>query len=351
MPVTSAKQKHLMQAVEHNPAFAKKVGISREVAHEMLHPGSKKKNPANRMDPALFKDNISMMPMDVAAVKHADGTMMMSHDAMLEAIKHIEKQGRKGDTQIAHINPDEARMLKAHGGAGTTNPKTGLKEYYNVAGGSQPAGTREGYSSGGGGGTAAAHSSSGGGGSATNDVIGNTLNNLGSKGKVLSPGSKSTIGGDIAGGVLTAGATAVAGPLGSVVGGLIGGVVADAINGAINAPAKPGDPSYGHFVKTNDNSSGGSGTVGTPGGGRARDDKLPGVGSAAITPKKGAKTATAANPDVNPTTGTVDPAKSYIDLLLERFKFPYFAQPQAAPPNNSPHEQLLNSVLGQYQGS
>jgi hypothetical protein len=37
--------------------------------------------------------------------------------------------GRKGDTILAHINPKEAAMLKAHGGSGGKNPKTGLLEF------------------------------------------------------------------------------------------------------------------------------------------------------------------------------------------------------------------------------
>jgi len=37
--------------------------------------------------------------------------------------------GRGNDTMLAHINPQEARMLKRHGGMGTINPKTGLLEY------------------------------------------------------------------------------------------------------------------------------------------------------------------------------------------------------------------------------
>jgi len=37
--------------------------------------------------------------------------------------------GRGNDTMLAHINPQEARMLKRHGGMGTINPKTGLPEY------------------------------------------------------------------------------------------------------------------------------------------------------------------------------------------------------------------------------
>lgn len=44
MPVKTKKQKRFMQAVEHNPAFAKKVGVPQKVAKEMLHPrGGKKK--------------------------------------------------------------------------------------------------------------------------------------------------------------------------------------------------------------------------------------------------------------------------------------------------------------------
>jgi len=37
--------------------------------------------------------------------------------------------GREGDTELAHINPFEAELLKAVGGSGTINPVTGLREY------------------------------------------------------------------------------------------------------------------------------------------------------------------------------------------------------------------------------
>ena len=42
----------------------------------------------------------------------------------------LAKLGRNGDTQLAHINPQEAQMLKAMGGSGTINPYTGLPEYH-----------------------------------------------------------------------------------------------------------------------------------------------------------------------------------------------------------------------------
>jgi len=42
----------------------------------------------------------------------------------------LKKLGRKGDTELAHVNPQEKAMLEAMGGSGTTNPYTGLKEYH-----------------------------------------------------------------------------------------------------------------------------------------------------------------------------------------------------------------------------
>lgn len=46
--------------------------------------------------------------------------------------KAVADYGRNGDTMLAHITPAEARMLRRKGGAGTTNPKTGLKEYFSL---------------------------------------------------------------------------------------------------------------------------------------------------------------------------------------------------------------------------
>jgi hypothetical protein len=41
----------------------------------------------------------------------------------------IRRYGRGGDTELAHINPIEAHILKSLGGSGTINPTTGLREY------------------------------------------------------------------------------------------------------------------------------------------------------------------------------------------------------------------------------
>jgi hypothetical protein len=56
--------------------------------------------------------------------------------------KEIAGKGLKGDTELAHINTFESRILKMFGGAGTINPETGLKQYFgggSSGGGSAPA--------------------------------------------------------------------------------------------------------------------------------------------------------------------------------------------------------------------
>jgi hypothetical protein len=48
-------------------------------------------------------------------------------------LDEIASQGRNGDTMLAHINPQEAELLKALGGSGTTNPETGLPEFWGFS--------------------------------------------------------------------------------------------------------------------------------------------------------------------------------------------------------------------------
>jgi hypothetical protein len=56
----------------------------------------------------------------------AEGGIVSLHPLARE----LQKFGREGDTMLAHINPVEAEMLKRMGGSGTTNPYTGLPEYF-----------------------------------------------------------------------------------------------------------------------------------------------------------------------------------------------------------------------------
>ena len=59
----------------------------------------------------------------------------------------IAAKGRMGDTTLAHINTEEAALLKAQGGSGTVNPATGLFEYGKGGGGSAPPPDTKSYSS------------------------------------------------------------------------------------------------------------------------------------------------------------------------------------------------------------
>ena len=49
--------------------------------------------------------------------------------------KRLQSMGEGGDTILAHINPQEAALLKAHGGSGKRNPKTGLLSFGGYEGG------------------------------------------------------------------------------------------------------------------------------------------------------------------------------------------------------------------------
>ena len=53
--------------------------------------------------------------------------------------KDIAGKGTCGDTELAHINKDEALLLKLAGGSGTINEHTGLRQYGKGGGGSAPA--------------------------------------------------------------------------------------------------------------------------------------------------------------------------------------------------------------------
>lgn len=91
--------------------------------------------------------HIGVMAQDVEksrpdAVKHdADGMKIVDYGKALAVdpkggdAAALAAKGRGGDTMLAHINPREAEMLKAAGGSGTINPKTGLREFSEGYGG------------------------------------------------------------------------------------------------------------------------------------------------------------------------------------------------------------------------
>lgn len=71
-----------------------------------------------------------MMRNSVTAPMEAMLPQQFARGGIAEAARIVANQGRYGDTMLAHITPDEARLLKARGGAGTINPETGLPEFF-----------------------------------------------------------------------------------------------------------------------------------------------------------------------------------------------------------------------------
>jgi len=67
-----------------------------------------------------------MGPMTNRGVNPMQGGLMQG----LAAQGSIGDNGVK-DTELAHVNPQEAALLKALGGSGTINPRTGLREYWH----------------------------------------------------------------------------------------------------------------------------------------------------------------------------------------------------------------------------
>ena len=63
----------------------------------------------------------------------AEMSMNSKVSLLKELYNDIASKGQDGDTMLAHINPYEAELLKAHGGSGTINPTTGLPEFKSVA--------------------------------------------------------------------------------------------------------------------------------------------------------------------------------------------------------------------------
>lgn len=192
--------------------------------------------------------------------------MMLSRRGAPRLSQVLAGYGRYGDTMLAHINPQEAALLKSRGGAGTVNPITGIREFYTGARGGQgaPGGTGPGAAAaaGGMGGLGGAdrrdmgfggvarggQGAPGGAGPSAAQAAGMGIGGLGGAGRASGAPSSgigsqnaaigtvskakegidtglgygSTIGG-VLGGV-------AAGPLGGVLGGLLGGL-ADQIGG------------------------------------------------------------------------------------------------------------------------
>lgn len=78
----------------------------------------------------------ALMGADAQAAEMAQGPVGMmppqgfAKGGIAEAAQLVAGRGRYGDTMLAHITPEEARLLRSRGGSGTINPETGLPEFF-----------------------------------------------------------------------------------------------------------------------------------------------------------------------------------------------------------------------------
>jgi hypothetical protein len=76
-------------------------------------------------------EGLGSLPMGATMPEAAPQAFAKGGIAQLKPLAaEMAKMGRKGDSMLAHITPSEARMLRRNGGSGTTNPMTGLPEFF-----------------------------------------------------------------------------------------------------------------------------------------------------------------------------------------------------------------------------
>jgi hypothetical protein len=82
--------------------------------------------PTMPMMPSMSDMPPGMMGQNMPQMNFKKGGLA-SLPAMAE---EVQDAGRRGDTMLAHITPEEAGILQLLGGSGTINPETGLPEYF-----------------------------------------------------------------------------------------------------------------------------------------------------------------------------------------------------------------------------
>lgn len=91
MPVKSESQRRLMEAVRHNPDFARKVGISKSVAEKFV--GPKAHNDGGAVKESGMKESPAMMKKELAFMKKKGAPKSMVKHEEAEA-KGMRKGGK-----------------------------------------------------------------------------------------------------------------------------------------------------------------------------------------------------------------------------------------------------------------
>ena len=122
----------LIQAIQYlydNPDEYQKT-IAELIAKDYLDEGDL---PAE-YDPAFLSSFGMMLLQERRSRGTAELTpppQKFARGGIAEAARLVASKGRNGDTMLAHITPEEARLLRSRGGSGTINPDTGLPEFWN----------------------------------------------------------------------------------------------------------------------------------------------------------------------------------------------------------------------------
>jgi len=102
-----------------------------EIRKKLIAEGLTEEDLPPEYDPEYFS-TIGIVILEAIRIRSASaGTapQQFARGGIAEAAHLLASKGRGQDTQLAHITPAEARMLRKRGGVGTINPDTGLPEF------------------------------------------------------------------------------------------------------------------------------------------------------------------------------------------------------------------------------
>jgi hypothetical protein len=113
MPIQSEKQRRFMEAVRHNPEFAKKAGVSKAVAEKFVGPKA-------HAEGGIMKESKKMVGKELAFLKAKKAPKSMIKHEEAEAKGKTKKYSEGGYTRaadgVATHGRTKGKMVKMMGG-------------------------------------------------------------------------------------------------------------------------------------------------------------------------------------------------------------------------------------------
>ncbi len=114
--------------------FPANLGGSPRIIDRYMHENARKSYFQNMTEDEFRKHRQTTIDMEQAGYFKEEGSKVPKSKqkkyTLNEAKEKLKKQGRKGDTELEHVNELEQYVLKKMGASRTTNPKTGLTENF-----------------------------------------------------------------------------------------------------------------------------------------------------------------------------------------------------------------------------